>query len=163
MLPEIPDNDTDRCWAPGCGDTAASSTGLCLLHRQKTRAWRYSDAPMDGRVYNQLDMRLNVFQESQGACVKAPGPCDMSICRFNAREAPSEAHSRPMNMSEPCALKLAGLGGMTLEDTADRLGVSRERARQLEFQALRKLRRACEKAGISVDDVVRAIAVEAAA
>ncbi len=42
--------------------------------------------------------------------------------------------------SESCALDLAERGGMTLQEVAEVLGVTRERIRQLESKALRKLK-----------------------
>lgn len=44
--------------------------------------------------------------------------------------------------------------GLTLAEVADRLGLSRERVRQLEERALRKLRAALEADGLEVADVL---------
>ena len=43
-------------------------------------------------------------------------------------------------MPRTCALDEADRGGMTLEDVADTLNLTRERIRQIETNALRKLR-----------------------
>jgi DNA-directed RNA polymerase sigma subunit (sigma70/sigma32) len=40
---------------------------------------------------------------------------------------------------ESCALEAAELGGMTLEEIASRLSITRERVRQIELGALTKL------------------------
>jgi DNA-directed RNA polymerase sigma subunit (sigma70/sigma32) len=45
-------------------------------------------------------------------------------------------------------------GGMTLEQIAQIFGVSRERIRQIEKKALRKLRLALEQEGMSFADLV---------
>ena len=43
--------------------------------------------------------------------------------------------------------------GSTLEEVGKALGVTRERARQIEHQALRKARRWCERNGYSFEDL----------
>ena len=45
--------------------------------------------------------------------------------------------------------------GCTLEEVARELGVSRERARQIEMRALRKCRRWAEKHGYLAEDLLR--------
>lgn len=40
-----------------------------------------------------------------------------------------------------CVLDVAALGGLTLEEVGDILGVTRERVRQIEHIALRKLKK----------------------
>lgn len=152
MLPEIPDNDTDVCWAPGCCAPVAARTesGLCLLHRNAVYT-----ADLDnptGHLWDRLGMRLNVLQESNGACLREPGPCDITLCRYHADDRRT---GTPFSPAEPCAVKMGNRGGMTLEDVAAALGgCTRERARQLEASGLRSLRRACERAGIRLEDIV---------
>ena len=43
---------------------------------------------------------------------------------------------------------------VTLDDVARELGISHECARQIEARALRKLRRALERRGVSADDLL---------
>lgn len=43
--------------------------------------------------------------------------------------------------------------GCTLEEVGKALGVTRERARQIELQALRKCRRWCERNGFQFEDL----------
>lgn len=45
--------------------------------------------------------------------------------------------------------------GSTLEEVGKALGVTRERARQIEHQALRKARRWCERNGYQPEDLLR--------
>jgi DNA-directed RNA polymerase sigma subunit (sigma70/sigma32) len=42
-------------------------------------------------------------------------------------------------VQESCALEAAELGGMTLEEIATRLSLTRERVRQIEYGALTKM------------------------
>jgi hypothetical protein len=152
MLPTITDNDT-VCWAPGCGLEVAphTSTGLCSIHRNRIRAWQESGAEPDARLWTLLDMRLNVLQESRGACVSAPGPCDMEICRYHLADGRGQ---RATEGDETCAIRIANRGGVTLEEIALQTGCVRERIRQLEDKGLRNLKRACERDGIALADVV---------
>jgi hypothetical protein len=150
MLPDIPDNDTSTCWAPGCKGSVATWTesGLCRVHSAAIR--NLDPEHPTGRLFDLLGMRLNVLQETNRACLLDPGPCDLRICRFHADDY-YVSHEHP----EPCTIKLAALGGMTLDEVAAVSGrVTRERARQLEISGLRHLKRACEKAGIKLEDVV---------
>jgi DNA-directed RNA polymerase specialized sigma24 family protein len=88
---------------------------------------------------------VNLHQITGGACRKLPGPCPHTVCRFNLtserrdnRGAKAVATRLPV-VREACALEAAELGGMTLEEVATRLSVSRERVRQIELSALTKL------------------------
>jgi hypothetical protein len=91
------------------------------------------------------DLRINIYKVTRGACRKLGGPCPHAVCRFNltserrdARGAkPSEIHLPVVH--ESCALEAAEQGGMTLEEIAKRLSLTRERVRQIELGALKKL------------------------
>jgi hypothetical protein len=52
-----------------------------------------------------------------------------------------------LGMPETCALDVADRGGVTLEEIAELLGITRERARQIETGALVKLRLGVRAAG----------------
>jgi DNA-directed RNA polymerase specialized sigma24 family protein len=69
------------------------------------------------------------------------------VCRFNLtaerrdnRGAKAAATRLPV-VREACTLEAAEIGGMTLEEIATRLSLSRERVRQIQFGALAKLLR----------------------
>lgn len=137
MLPEIPDNESGRCWAPGCEAKIrglASSTGLCSVHDRKTAG------QPPGKVFDVLGMRLNVLQMSGGACLEGDAPCDLQICRYHLDDYGAGWNHQPRGpLPEPCAIKLANEGPQTLQAIADALCLTRERVRQLENLALWKV------------------------
>lgn len=79
-----------------------------------------------------------------------PSPCPWVGCKWNLYLDVTEAGSLQLNFPElevdqvphNCALELAERGGMTLEQVGQVMNVVRERARQIEAQALERLRRA---------------------
>jgi hypothetical protein len=91
------------------------------------------------------ELRINLYKITRGACRKLPGPCPHAVCRFNLTAErrdnrgakPAEEHLPVVR--EACALEAAELGGMTLEEIAIRLSLTRERVRQIELGALKKL------------------------
>jgi len=82
-------------------------------------------------------------------CQNGPRPCLWVRCKYNLYLDVTESGSIKVNfpdrgpgeMEHSCALDEADRGGMTLTMIAERLNVSRERVRQVEFRILRKLRR----------------------
>ena len=91
------------------------------------------------------DSHINLYEITRGACRTLPGPCPHSVCRFNlTAEHRDNRGAKPTEtrlpvVREACTLEAAELGGMTLEDVAARLALSRERVRQIESGALAKL------------------------
>lgn len=89
--------------------------------------------------------QLNIYEITGGVCRKLPGPCPHTVCRFNlTAERRDNRGAKPAEMHLPvvreaCALEAAERGGMTLEEIATRLSVTRERVRQIESGALTKL------------------------
>lgn len=75
---------------------------------------------------------IQSFPKTRGECLEggsnAARPCPWSRCRYQ------------LNESGTCTLDLADQGGLTLEEVGTLLGVTRERIRQIEHLALRKLR-----------------------
>ena len=72
-------------------------------------------------------------------------------------KAPEISPSRQkINLSCDDKIRLRD-NGVTLDVVAQKLGVSRERARQLEAQALKKCRRWCNARGYRLEDLVRRI------
>jgi hypothetical protein len=152
MLPEIPDNDTETCWALNCREPAGdkSGTGLCFSHYLAVRPYVTGQYAVTGRVFDLLGMRLNVYQETGGTCTLEPGPCTQTICRMHMLDGIPSVTGRQhqQDLDEPCAMKIAQDERLTLKQVGDRLGITRERARQIETAALSKLERAAEQGKI---------------
>jgi hypothetical protein len=91
------------------------------------------------------ELHVNLHEITGGACRKLPGPCPHTVCRFNlTSERRDNRGAKPAEMHLPvvreaCALDATERGGMTLEEIASRLSVTRERVRQIELGALTKL------------------------
>jgi DNA-directed RNA polymerase, sigma subunit (sigma70/sigma32) len=91
------------------------------------------------------ELRINLYKITRGACRKLPGPCPHAMCRFNlTTERRDNRGAKPAQIHLPvvreaCALEAAEQGGMTLEEIAMRLSLTRERVRQIELGALKKL------------------------
>jgi hypothetical protein len=91
------------------------------------------------------ELRINLYKITRGACRKLPDPCPHAMCRFNlTNERRDNRGAKPAEIHLPvvreaCALEAAEQGGMTLEEIATRLSLTRERVRQIELGALKKL------------------------
>jgi len=102
---------------------------------------------------NALNATLNVFQVTRGRCMEDGDPCPRSECRHHVHNNAKESQVTKSSLCRiTCALKLADLGGMTLNEIGDLLGLTRERVRQIEVNALGKLLRNLEKSHLA-DDV----------
>jgi hypothetical protein len=95
-------------------------------------------------------------------CENIPRPCPFVGCRFNLflDVTPSTGSIKfnfpdiePGDMIESCALDIADCGGVTLVTVGDAMNIERERIRQIEFNALLKMRRALKR--MESDDAKR--------
>ena len=93
-------------------------------------------------------LRLAPMPKTRGDCIDGPRPCPHHRCRHNLvadtlKDGTVRFHWSPAD--EPwrasCALDEASNGPMVAEAVADAMGISRERVRQLEESALRRLKR----------------------
>lgn len=94
---------------------------------------------------HQADAQLE-RPKTRGDCAGGPRPCPFAGCRHhNALEAGRTGtvkllrEPEDMPAASSCSLDVADAGEHTLEQTANILGVVRERVRQIEASALRKL------------------------
>ena len=72
---------------------------------------------------------------TRAECAELPRPCPRTACRYHLVAERAEG----LDVGPTCALDVADRGGMTLEEVGAVLGVTRERIRQIETLALRKV------------------------
>jgi hypothetical protein len=92
------------------------------------------------------------FPRTRGDCLDGPRPCPWVRCRHHLLLDVTRTGGLVMNfpgaeledLPDTCALDVAARGGHTLEETGQRVNVTRERVRQLEVVGLSKIRRAVE-------------------
>lgn len=83
-------------------------------------------------------------------CVDGPRPCPWVSCKWNLYLDTTKAGSITLNfpgldvdeVPNNCALDVADLGGVTLEQVGQVMNVTRERVRQVTEDALAKMRKA---------------------
>jgi hypothetical protein len=94
-------------------------------------------------------LRLHQRPRDRSECESGPRPCPWVGCRFNLYlDVRADGVMRvnfpdrdPDGMTASCSLDLASDGPRTLDQVATLMGMSRERARQIEEQAMSQLRR----------------------
>lgn len=92
--------------------------------------------------------------KSRADCRDGIRPCPFVGCRYHLY-LDIHVHTGTMKLNFPglelwempftCALDVAEMGGRTLEEVGQILNMTRERVRQLEFSALRKIRKEIER------------------
>lgn len=130
---------------------------MCSLHYGRWhKAARESGELGDRLTITQFQereaRRLNIYEETGGACMEAE-PCERMECRYHLAEMQHGRRSGTQILDEPCALWCADRGGMTLDEIGKVFGLARERIRQLEDQALRKLRDRLRERGYGAADL----------
>lgn len=75
---------------------------------------------------------------TRAECVEGPRPCPHVTCRYHIWPD-AKRGTRIEAMTETCALDVADRGGVTLPELGEILGVTKERAMQLEKAALAKV------------------------
>ena len=98
---------------------------------------------------------------ARSECKDGMRPCPFVSCRYHLFvEVNSNTGTLKLNfpgmevweMPFTCAIDVADMGGRTLEEVGLILNMTRERVRQLEFDALLKIRKAIERDGDDEDD-----------
>lgn len=126
--------------------------GVTIARKDLTRAFLASQRVLIGE---QAFVELDVLERprTRGDCKGSERPCPFASCRHHLALDVSEDGSIKQNfphidvdeMVDTCALDVADRGGLTLEETATRLNLTRERARQIEHRALVTLGRRIER------------------
>ncbi len=111
-----------------------------------------SDPREDGddeteEVNDEASPRDAVRPKNRSACRTLPRPCPFVSCRYHLGVDVNESGSLKMNFPDrctselpaTCALDVAERGGQSLEEVGTLLNITRERARQIEVSALRKI------------------------
>lgn len=108
-----------------------------------------------GHVEEILEQR----PRTRADCVDGPRPCPWVGCRYHLYSDVKWSGTLdvyhdvdPLELSESCALDVSARSTHTLGEVAAKLGVTRERVRQIEEMALGKL----ERAGVAAFEEMRA-------
>lgn len=87
-------------------------------------------------------------------------PCPYAGCRYHLYTEVTDCgslvifkHLEVWEMDETCALDVAERGGRTLEEVGLVMGLTRERVRQIELDALARVKAALTEIGLDEDDV----------
>jgi hypothetical protein len=96
----------------------------------------------------------NHFVLSKGQCMQGSEPCPMMYCRYHIHSdaKPSQIALAPVPTAT-CSLRLASYGGMTLDAIGTILGLTRERVRQIENMATRKMKKKLAVLGLQWTDM----------
>lgn len=89
---------------------------------------------------------------TRGDCVDGPRPCPFVGCKYHLYLDVTEAGAiklnhpdkEPWELDETCALDVADRDGTTLERVGQLVGITRERVRQIEAKASRRMSRNAE-------------------
>lgn len=105
--------------------------------------------------------RLNLLKVTGGRCLRIADSCPSELCRYSLNVTDSREgmrwRSREPVTEHRCAIAAANEGGVTLEQVALRLGVVRERVRQIEERSLLRLRERLEELGVRSEDAQDAL------
>lgn len=96
----------------------------------------------------------NLLEETEGACLRAPGQCPATACRFHM----FEPRAKLGPAGETCAIKLADGGPLTLDEVGQAMGVTRERVRQIQNGALAKVATKLRLASWPLEDIAQVLA-----
>lgn len=126
---------------PGKGQRVVVVLGLKELRRKRDQ--EDITAPTPAELQRAAAERPKV----RGDCASSPRPCPFVTCRFNTYLEVTEQGGIKLNwpnheidaLPSTCALDIAERGPHTLEQVGEVMNVTRERLRQIEARAMRKL------------------------
>jgi DNA-binding CsgD family transcriptional regulator len=99
---------------------------------------------------------INFHKDTDGACQDLDEPCQETQCRYHIHsDARADQIASIPRQPVTCSLKLADRGGMTLEEVGNVLGITRERVRQIEGKAVKRMDRLLRLSGYTVDMLIR--------
>lgn len=122
-----------------CKKTFVADCQRAFCGRECFYAWQKANQKFHVIAEAKVDMEA----ETNGACLRLKGPCKFTTCRchLGSPDVGTMMKRRiPVVPPSMCAIKEAGKTAHTLEQIAVILGITRERARQIEQRALRKIR-----------------------
>ena len=98
-----------------------------------------------GRLDDNTDPE-NIFEVTDGQCLSKRSICPLKYCRYHIAHAATFT-ARTKQRGQTCILKMASRDH-TLNEVGITLGVTRERVRQLEVNAVAKVARGLKRAGL---------------
>lgn len=137
-------------WEDPVGDAAVARRGR-PERRPKTMSRRemMREARRHERAGDTVEIMDYERPRNRSECVNGPRPCLFVSCKHHLYlDVNPETGSVKLNFPEKevweledtCALDIAERGGITLEEVGEILNLTRERIRQLEVDALKKLK-----------------------
>lgn len=124
----------------GKGQAVTLPEGKAVPERIRLRL--FDELPAD-----KLELLQGLRPRTRGDCVDGPRPCPWVGCRYHLFLEVSRHGSiqllhpelEPDELDDSCTLDVAERQGIACEDAAAALGLTRERARQIEVDALEKV------------------------
>jgi hypothetical protein len=147
---EVPDLEADGPLL----ELPSSSPGARVVRPRQVKQQVEQARELPGMRVALLRARL-ARPRTRGHCTEGLRPCPFVACRHHLALDVTSAGGIQVNapggelegMAETCALDVADRGGQTLEQVSEVLGVVRERVRQIEIEALARLRKLLEEKG----------------
>lgn len=125
------------CYCEAMGTRRGRTLSGKRLTRDEIEAGKLLETPLDVSM-----------PKTRGDCVDGHRPCPWVRCKYHLYVDVAAGEARitinfpqidPDEMDDSCSLDIADLGGQTLEEVGLRLGITRERTRQIEVIAKEKV------------------------
>lgn len=123
--------------------------------------WTGPTDPVERLLFFLREEYLDERPEVRGDCAQIPRPCPYVSCRYHlfldwsTRGIPNSMwwDRDPLRYKWSCSLDVADDGGTTLKHVGQMLNLTRERVRQIEMIALKKVLQAFREMGYTAEDV----------